>query len=178
MASIYQRGKVLCGKWSQGGRVIGQNLGTQDRAAAKRVLKERMTQMVTSERPMTSKVTWNVAAADLPTYYRAYGTRNPAEAGHKIKHLITYFTGMPLDSIDSQAIAGYVVHRRGEGMAAGSVNVELATLRRALRLAHEHGKLEKIPTIRMLRPAALRARFFEGEHFEAVSRRRYLQTWS
>jgi integrase len=105
----------------------------------------------------------------LLTYYRAYGTGNPVEAGYKIKHLTTYFTGMPLDSIDSQAIAGYVVHRRGQGMAAGSVNVELATLRRALRLAHEHGKLEKVPIIRMLRPAAPRAGFFEREQFEAVA---------
>jgi hypothetical protein len=169
MASIYQRGKVLSGKWSQDGRVIRQSLGTRDKAEAKRVLNERMNQMVTSKRPTTSKVTWNIAAADLLTYYRAYGTRNPVEAGYKIEHLTTYFMGMPLDSMDSQAIAGYVVHRRGQSMAAGSVNVELATLRRALRLAHEHGKLEKVPTIRMLRPAAPRAGFFEREQFEAVA---------
>jgi hypothetical protein len=155
MASTYQRGKVLWGKWRQEGRVIRQSLSIRDEAEAKRVLKERRSQMVTRRRPTTSKVMWNVAAADLLTCYRAYGTRNPVEAGYKIKHLTTYFTGMPLDSIDSQAIAGYVAHHRGQGMTAGSVSVELATLRRALRLAHEHGKLEKVLTTRMLRPAAL-----------------------
>jgi hypothetical protein len=155
MASIYQRGKVL---W-----VMRQNLGIRDKAGAKRVFKERMNQMATSKRPMTLKVTWNVAAADLLTYYQAYGTRNPVKACYKIKHPTTHFMWMALDSIDSQATAGYIVHRRGQGMAAGSVNVELATLRRAHRLACEHGKLEEVSTIRMLRPAAERAGFSERE---------------
>jgi hypothetical protein len=42
MARIYQRGKVLWGKWRQEGKVIRQSLSTRDEAEAKRVLKERM----------------------------------------------------------------------------------------------------------------------------------------
>jgi hypothetical protein len=133
------------------------------------VLKERMSQIVTSKRPTTSKVIWNVVAADLLTYYRAYATRHPLEVGYTIKPLTTYFTRMRLDSIDAQAIAGYVVHRRGQGVAAGSLNVELATLRRALRLTHEHGKLEKVPIIRILKPTGPRAGVFEREQFETVA---------
>jgi hypothetical protein len=81
MGSTYQRGKVLWSKWHQEGRVIRQSLSTRDEAEAKRMLKERMSQMVTSKRPTTSKAMWNVAAADLLTSYRAYSTRNPVEAG-------------------------------------------------------------------------------------------------
>jgi hypothetical protein len=57
MAGIYQRGKVLSGKWSQDGGVIRQSLATRDEARAKRGLEKRMSQMVTSQRPTTSKVT-------------------------------------------------------------------------------------------------------------------------
>jgi hypothetical protein len=57
MASIYQRGDVLWGKWRQDGKVIRQSLGTRDKAEAKWVIKERMNQMVTSKRPTTLKVT-------------------------------------------------------------------------------------------------------------------------
>jgi integrase len=115
-------------------------------------------------------VTWETAAQDLSAYYRAYGTRNPVEAGYKIKHLTTYFTGMPLDSIDSQAVTGYVSRRRAQGMAAATINVELSTLRRALRLAVEHGKLGQVPLVRMLRPSAPRSGFFERDQFERVAR--------
>jgi integrase len=50
------------------------------------------------------------------------------------------------------------------------VNVELATLRRALRLAQELGHLASIPVIRTLRPAPPRSGFFEPEEFESVAR--------
>jgi hypothetical protein len=54
-------------------------------------------------------------------------------------------------------------------VANATINVELATLRRALRLSHEYGKLEKLPVIRMLKPAAPRSGFVEPEQFQAVS---------
>jgi integrase len=58
---------------------------------------------------------------------------------------------------------------RKRGRAAATVNLQLATLRKALRLAHEHCKLEKLPVVRMLRPAPPRAGFFEREAFEEVA---------
>jgi hypothetical protein len=56
-----------------------------------------------------------------------------------------------------------VKHRRKEGKAAATINLDLATLRKALRLAQEHGRLEKGPVIKMLCPAPPRSGFFEGE---------------
>ena len=49
-----------------------------------------------------------------------------------------------LTDIDAAAIQGYVAHRRSEGKAAATVNLELATLRKALKVAHEHGKLDNL----------------------------------
>jgi hypothetical protein len=83
--------------------------------------------------------------------------------------LSPYFAGWVLTDIDAAAIQGYVAHRRGEGKAAATVNLELATLRKALKVAHEQGKLDKLPVIRMLRPAAPMSGFFEHQQFEAVS---------
>jgi integrase len=81
-----------------------------------------------------------------------------------------YFAGWKLADIDAAAILSYVAHRQRQGRAAGTINVELATLRRAMRLAHEYGKLDAVPRIRMLRPAAPRSGFFERDEFEAVCR--------
>lgn len=55
------------------------------------------------------------------------------------------------------------------GRANATINLDLATLRRALRLGHEYGKLDKVPRIKMLRPVAPRSGFFEADQFEAVS---------
>jgi integrase len=170
MASIYLRGKVYWGKFSQDGRVIRQSLGTQDKTEARRRLREREAQVVRGERPTTSKATWEDTAADLLAYYRAYGSRNPGEAGIRIRQLTKYWRGWKLGDIDSSAILSYVSHMKATGRANATINLDLATLRRALRLAHEHGKLEKIPLIRMLRPAAPRSGFFEREQFERVTR--------
>src|SRR5215469_11416513 len=62
-----------------------------------------------------------------------------------------------LDHIDEDSINGYVqrrtkkISRRKQTLSPASVNRELATLRRLLRLAHEWRIIEKVPRIRLLR---------------------------
>jgi integrase len=84
--------------------------------------------------------------------------------------LTEFFGGWPLADIDAALILRYVAHRQVQGKAANTVNVELATLRRALRLAHELGHLTSVPSIRTLKPASPHQGFFEGEELEAVVR--------
>jgi len=173
MASLYRRGKVWWVKSYRNGKMVRTSLKTTDKTEARRRMKEMESQYASTLPYGTCvipSVTWETAAQDLLAYYRAYGTRNPVEAGYKVKHLTTYFTGMPLDSIDSQAVTGYVSRRRAQGMAAATINVELSTLRRALGLAAEHGKLGQVPLVRMLRPSAPRSGFLERDRFERVAR--------
>jgi hypothetical protein len=90
MASIYERGKVLWGKWSQDGRVIRQSLDTRDKAEARRVLKERMSlgnQRGGIAHVVTSNITWDTGAQDLLVYYEAYQTRNPHDADIRLRQL-------------------------------------------------------------------------------------------
>ena len=94
---------------------------------------------------MIPSITWDAAAQDLLAYYRAYGTRNAVEAEGKLKQLTRYFARIKLGDIDAPAILGYVTHRLKLGRTAATINVELATLRRALRLAREHKKLADVP---------------------------------
>ena len=149
--------------------MVRQSLGTRSKTEARRRLREREAQIVRGERLTCSKVTWEDTAADLLAYYHAYGTRNPHEASIKLRQLTKYWQGWKLVDIDASAILGYVSQRKSKGMAIATINLDLATLRRALRLAHEHGKLDKVPRIRMLRPAPPRSGFFEREQFEAVN---------
>jgi hypothetical protein len=172
MASLYKRGNVWWSKSYEAGRMVRRSLGTRDKAEARRRMKalvDRVPSTIQGTRDVPS-VTWDTAAADLLAYYRAYGTRNPHEAAGKIRTLGRYFSGVKLVDIDAAAILRYVTHRQRQGLAANTINADLAVLQRTLRLAQEYGKLGVVPKVRMLRPAAPRSGFFEHEDFEAVCR--------
>ena len=151
--------------------MVRWSLKTQDKAEAKRRLKLYDSQPRHEPMParVKSPITWDEAATALLGFYRAFGTRNPVEAEKTLRALTQYFHGWQLADITTAAIQRYAVHERGKGLAAATVNLRLATLRRALRLAHERGELDKLPLIRMLRPASPRSGFFEPHEFEAVA---------
>jgi integrase len=151
----------------EGGKAVRWSLGTKDKVEAKRRLKLHSQPR---QAPPTSKpITWDEAATTLLGFYRALGTRNPVEAEKTLRALTQYFHGWQLADITTAAIQRYAVQERGRNLAAATVNLRLATLRRALRLAHERGELDKLPLIRMLRPASPRSGFFEPHEFEAVA---------
>jgi integrase len=69
----------------------------------------------------------------------------------KLNRLLEYqpFAGARIDRIDEGIIEGYVVARRAS-VGPATVNRELATLRRMLRLAHEWREIQRVPRIRLL----------------------------
>jgi integrase len=69
----------------------------------------------------------------------------------KLNRLLEYapIAGARLDRIDEGVIEGYVVARRAS-VGPATVNRELATLRRMLRLAHEWREIQRVPKIRLL----------------------------
>jgi integrase len=69
----------------------------------------------------------------------------------KLNRLLEYppIAGARLDRIDEGIIEGYVVARRA-AVGPATVNRELATLRRMLRLAHEWREIQRVPRIRLL----------------------------
>jgi integrase len=69
----------------------------------------------------------------------------------KLSRLLQYkpIAGARLDRIDEGVIEDYVVARRAS-VGPATVNRELATLRRMLRLAHEWREIQRVPRIRLL----------------------------
>jgi hypothetical protein len=170
VGSLYRRGKIWWLQVYQAGEAMRKSTGTSEKAEARRLLREREGQIAKGEAiPKPVKATWDETSTDLRGYYQAYGTRNLREAGHRLARLDRHFQGIKLADIDAAAITGYVVKRKGMGKASGTINIELATLKKALRPAQEHGKLAKVPAIRMLKPNAPQSGFFEPEQFQAVS---------
>ncbi len=87
-----------------------------------------------------------------------------------LRTLGRFFGRWRITDIDAAAVLRYMAERRRQGKAPATINIELATLRRALRLAQELGHLPSVPIIRTLRPTPPRSGFFEPEEFEAVAR--------
>ncbi|MGI8962080.1 MAG: tyrosine-type recombinase/integrase [Bryobacteraceae bacterium] len=79
--------------------------------------------------------------------------------------------GLPLNAITQEHLTGFIESRRSEGMKTSTINRDLATLRRILRLAEEWGVIEAARRVKLLDGEARRERVVthEEEH-------RYLST--
>lgn len=67
--------------------------------------------------------------------------------GNGIKNLAKHepLARLPLDGITAEKIAGFIASRREAGLQVTSINRQLEVLRRALKLAVEWGKIDKVP---------------------------------
>lgn len=109
-------------------------------------------------------------AADFVRDYEINLKRSVGKARKSVERLGAFFAGWRAVSITASDVRAYVEKRLAAGFANGSVNRELAALKRMLRLAVDAGRLDRAPHIAMLREAPPRAGFFEAEQFRAVLR--------
>jgi len=82
-------------------------------------------------------------------------------------HLSPYFGRVPV-SHAYQLVPGYVTMRRAQGAKNATINVELAALRRSLRLAVRAGRLAALPEIPTLRTRNIRQGFFTEQEIDSV----------
>lgn len=158
MGQLYRRGRTWWVKYYLNGRPIRESThvvsnGDKPPQAAKTFLKGREGQAAAGLPllPRADRVRYDEAVKDLRERYETTGSRDPDEAGKRLKHLDGFFRGRRLGSIGGAEAAAYVAHRRTEEAANGTINRELAVLTKMLRLAYENGKLLRLPMIRKLR---------------------------
>jgi integrase len=101
------------------------------------------------QRQIDKHLLWHAATADQPEggYFRAE------------RLMSTIATSDP---------TAYVAHRLSQGAAAASVNHELATIRRAFRLAVRGGELVHMPHVPMLTLNNARKGFFERHELDVI----------
>ena len=159
------------------GRRVRESTKTTDYDIAKRMLDDKRGRIARGETvlPRLDKITYDEARDDLRAFYETHKTRDLAEADVRLKRLDAFFRGYRLANITPDIITKYVRDRQapkmldeGEaepGAANGTINRELATLSKMLRLAYEHSKLQRLPVIKRLREAAPRAGFVTRGQF-------------
>ena len=155
--------------------MVRESTGTDDKDAAKRLLKARDGAAATGQPvvPRVDRVRYDEVNRDLRRHYETVRGDHavPGWAREAMKPLDAFFAGRRLVAITPTLVTDYAHQRRTGGAANGTVNRELAVLGRMLRLAYEHGKLARLPVVRKLKEVPPREGFFEREQYEAVRRR-------
>jgi integrase len=76
--------------------------------------------------------------------------------------------GLPVHRLTTDLARAFVKKRAAEKAGQAMINRSLQCLRRMLRIAHEDGKIETVPKIRLLKEPGPRKGFLERADFEAL----------
>jgi len=185
MGSLYKQKQTLADgtkrelptwwiKYYQHGRAIRESTGTTKDTVARRILRRREGDVEHGIpiNPKMDRVTFDDAAKDLLNDYSTNKKKSHDDTKRRVDlHLAPHFKDKRLISITPATIREYIATRQEETAANGTINRELAALKRMFNLAIDAGKLQHKPKIPMLRESNARRGFFEREQFEAVRAR-------
>jgi site-specific recombinase XerD len=85
-------------------------------------------------------------------------------------HLEKYFTGIRVTEITTPKVQAYIEHRMEQDAKNGTINRELAVLKRMLNLGARQTppKVDRVPYIQKLRENNVRKGFFEHDQYLAL----------
>src|SRR5262249_42159964 len=91
------------------------------------------------------------------------------DAIRSVSALSRFFARRKVQSITPAEISEYIAQRQNDGLANGSINRELAALKRMYNLGLQSGKIIRKPHIEMLEEDNVRQGFFELDQFQATN---------
>lgn len=118
--------------------------------------------------PQVERTTFEDLAALVVTDYLVNGKRSLLRIRQCLAHLRDQFGRDRAVDITEDRIAAYVRARLSEGGQNGTINRELATLKRAFRLGERALRVARRPYIALLREPAPRKGFFEPGEVTAL----------
>jgi hypothetical protein len=162
---LYKRGGVWWYEFVFKGERIRESTKVSNRRVAEQIEAARRTQLAKGEVGIQDRKPAPTLKEFAPRFEKAVEIQcgeKPLTVQFykaKLKTLLAdeKLASRRIDGIDESAIQEYlqsrgrVKSRRKKQLAPGSINRELATLRRLLRLAHEWKEISRVPRIRLLR---------------------------
>ncbi len=184
MGSIYRRryktadgtikeSPTLWIKYFRDGKSYRESAGTSKEGEAKRLLKLREGDAARGVPivPRAGRVKFRELAQGVEDDYRINGKRTLRDLKMRLRlHLLPYFGECRADSITTATINKYAALRQEQGAANGSINRELAIVKRAYSLAQQAGTILHGPHVPRLKESKPRAGFFERDRFEVLQR--------
>ncbi|MGE0821761.1 MAG: tyrosine-type recombinase/integrase [Candidatus Binatia bacterium] len=169
--SVYKRGKTWWISYYANGERVRESAETTDKAEARRKLQERMGQIAEGRfvGPAADRVTFEQLMEGLRVDYQVNAKKSLADVEVRIrKHLTPFFAGRRAHEITTKDVQTYIASRQEEGARRGTINRELAALKRAFNLALQAGQIVRKPHFPMLAENNARQGFFEQWEYEAV----------
>ena len=165
MGSIYRRGKTLWVQYYRNGKAYRESAKSAKETDARRLLKTREGEIAAGMIPgiYFDKVRFDELAEDYLTDYKVNGRKSLWRAEISVNHLKANFEGMRATDITTARVKEYVAARLEEGAENGTINRELAALKRMFSLGAKctPPKVGQVPYFGKLKESNVRKGFFE-----------------
>ncbi|HLK86296.1 MAG TPA: site-specific integrase [Candidatus Binataceae bacterium] len=170
MGRIFKRGSIYWIAYCYRGKEYRESSRSSNESQARKLLKKRIGEVANGHLigPSEERLSFEDLAKMLITDYEINGKRSVDSALLSIRHLREFFGLYRAIDITPDRICAYVLARQHDGAANGSINRELAALKRAFTLATRAGKLNSAPYIRLLEENNSRCGFLDHGSFLAL----------
>jgi integrase len=166
---LYRRGAIWWLRFYHRGQEVRESSRSTRERDAGRLLQERHKQIARRRFVVNEdRVKMSDVLDGLVLDYKNNGRRSAATLEFRLAHLRRAFGLDRAVDIDAARIKRYTAARLAEGASNGTVNRELAALRRAFKLAVRLGQLSGGPVIDLLVESGAREGFVEPAVFEAI----------
>lgn len=174
--SLYLVGRFWYVEYSdRPGHRVQESSRSTKKSVAEQLLKKRLMEIgegrFTSQTRRLQDVTFGELCGALLDDYRVYRRKTLRETEGRLKlHLLPFFGAMRAVDIGTDRILAYMRKRQEEGAADGSIQLELAGMKRAFRLAAESTppRVLRVPHIPSLRLDNVRTGFVEQEQYRRL----------
>jgi len=175
MGSLYKRGRIWWMKYYRNGKPIRATSRSRKLRDARALLRirEAATKPPNLLDMQPDRVRFEEIADDFLNDYRANKRKSLVWAQRRTeRQLKPFFAGLRVAEITTERVRAYRAKRESEGASNGSVNRELAALKRMFNLAAATTppKVTHVPYIPMLRESNVRKGFFEHSGYLALRR--------
>ena len=174
MGTIYKRsGDIYWVQYYRNGQKYRESTGSTKKADALRLLKLREGEVARGKKPEIyyDKIGFAELAQDYILDYKVNAKKTVAKAERVVRlHLLPFFGNCPASKITTTRVKQYISHRMDQGAAHGTINRELAALKRAYNLASRctPPKVSGKPYVPLLAERNVRQGFFEHDEFLAL----------